>query len=187
MKKTTILTSVFALLAVSFVNAQTEAGHITVGSSISSLSFSKNGTAFGIAPSLGFFVVNGFAIGLTPSIGGSYVKSSSGNTTFKSTTTLYGVGPFVKFYIGKTQVRPFLYGSFNFSHAETKYTSTVGNVSTETKSTTESKYFSIGGGVARFINNHVSVEAGGNYLIYPNIENANTFQISLGFHIFLGK
>ena len=145
MKKTFFLTMALCFFALSVSEAQVNKGRILLGVStslsyvnfgsdimslgFSSIKFKANSmenvdpdvikvTTLNLSPKIGYFVINNLALGLNLSIGSSIDKPESGG---KNTTTSFGLGPFVRYYIPGSKVMPFFEISSLFGSISEKY------------------------------------------------------------------
>ena len=162
--KTLTLISVFVLtIGTGLLNAQTSQGSVLIGVS-STLSLAGSGsdlmglgfssikyksdidgfensdsdkmTSINLQPKIGYFVNDNLALGLDLNIALSSEKN--GEDGDKYSQTLLGAGPFVRYYIPKSKVSPFIEISGSFGSLKDKYNSEDGFKSSIT---------SIGGGV----------------------------------------
>ena len=177
-----------------FVNllpAQTEKGKLVIGGNVDiseSIQSTTSTFNFTLQPSFGAFVINNFAIGGTYSFtaGSSDVLNSNDSRTTTTTLTTL-VGPFLKYYIGKKAMKPFISANGGYS-VYTRIRSTTGNSSA---SLTNYDGFSTGGsvGLAYFLNPHISIESA-LYLQasgYQTQVPSQRFGFSLGLYAFLDK
>lgn len=174
------------LLLGNCATAQTERGRFLIGGSadISSARQGKNSNFnLGLSPSFGVFVVKGFAIG------GRYSFAVSSNRNFDNkqlkyiTTTTFtsGIGPQFKYYPGKKQLK----GLISFTPLYTTSTTL------REKNVSGTNGFNISGnaGIAYFLNNNISLEAG----IYAAVAGAvkqlpvTRIGFQLGFFAFIDK
>jgi outer membrane protein len=138
-----------------FAKAQTTSGQMMIGGSfgISSVNYdNSNGSdysSFTLAPSFGYFVKDNFAVGLSVSVGNSKSGTGAGQTTSSS----FGVGPFVRLYKFTSNEKFAFFGNAGISFGNTK--SENGNVITD-KSNTIS--LGIAPGFAYFFNEHWAAE-----------------------------
>jgi hypothetical protein len=112
-------------------------------------------TSIDFEPHIGIFVVKNLAIGLSLDVYYSLEKNSSNDD--KSSTTLLEGSPFVRFYIGNGKVKPFVQGKVGIGLENFKDMPVVG-----TSTTDKYTVFNFGfmGGVALFLNDHVSLDLG---------------------------
>lgn len=184
--KKRLSTTLLLLALVQFTFAQALKGQLQVGGS-GDLSMTYNGTTstfnLSIAPSLGIFVVNGFAVGGRYSIGINNVRSfDTKNNVYTSTITFTTlIGPALKYYIGKKQLKGLLSASGAYTVTTSIHKTDVGN---------RNGFSVMGlGGLAYFLNPHLSVETGfyvsatGGEKILPT----SRFGISVGLFAFLDK
>lgn len=166
------------LLALTFIsgaiiaNAQTEKGDWMVGGGFQ-LNTSENDTRIALSPNAGLFVISNLAIG------GNLLFDYSKNGDNKRTD--FGIGPFVRYYFTKTNIRPILQGSFNFLSSRNK---------TPLTSNTENgtSYF-LGGGIAAFISDQVSIDGvlGYSHSKYENFDGSGGFAMTVGFQVYILK
>lgn len=161
MKKVLLLVAVMVMIS-SLSKAQAKKGDILVGAT-SSLNFGSMSssieydgestdigktTEFSFSPGIGYFVVDGLALGLDINWETSINKPDEGDEV---KTSQFLIGPFAKYYFGATNLKPFLESSFGFgsgNNDEQDY-----NISG----------YGLGGGVAVFLNEVVSLEFGLGY------------------------
>ncbi len=184
MKKQAVLLLLTLVFAAAM--AQTEKGHYLVGGAadISSARQGKNSSFnLSMSPTFGVFVVKGLAIG------GRYSFGVSNNRTYdykqlkyvSATTFSSGIGPVIKYYPGKKQLKGLV--TLNGSYT----TSTT----LRDKKVTGTNGFIVGGsaGIAYFINQHVSIESA----FYTNVSGAvdqlpvTRIGFQVGFFVFLDK
>jgi hypothetical protein len=152
MKKVIMLITVLCFLALSAVEAQVNKGrtligvstsfsYVNFGSDLMSLGFAsikqksnapgyvepaaEKFTTFNFLPKFGYFVINNLAIGLDACIASSSEKSGDWS---KYSTTYFGLGPFVRYYVPGSKVMPFfevnsLFGSLNVKDEYQSYSS----------------------------------------------------------------
>ena len=160
MKKSRLLLT-SALLSCGFLNSfgQTEKGKFLVSASSSfdftSLSSkwetdSNSGdagktTGFDLAPSAGYFLGNNLAVGLQLSL--NRVTEKDDADKYTETTTM--LMPFALLYFGKSNVKPFIQAGFGPGWYKAEYS--------DSQSKKLSAY-ELGGGIAIFINQHVSLD-----------------------------
>ncbi len=169
MKKLLILILVVAVLDVS---AQTDKGNIMVGGQLA-LSTNKDGSDFRFNPQFGYFAANNFALGGEM----NFDFSKSGTIRVNE----FGIGPFARYYFGKSQTKPFLVSSVDYVSTTTK------SNNLEVNATGWS--FLAGAGFAAFLNRTVAVEGiiGYRYADYSNTEGSGGLNLSLGFQLYFGK
>lgn len=159
-------------VSISFLNAQTNKGDWMVGGNIK-INTGESNTQIGITPSAASFISKNFAVG--GSIGYEYTKQ--GNVS----SSTFGVGPMARFYMGKTDFRPFFHTHFNFI--------SVKNTTATASTTTSGISYLLGFGGAYFINKNIALEgvAGYNYSAFKNAPTSNGFNFSIGFQVYLKK
>ncbi|WP_075590998.1 outer membrane beta-barrel protein [Labilibacter marinus] len=97
-----------------------------------------------LKPSIGYFVVDNFALGLSI----DYARSKED----KDISTNYLIGPYAIYYFGNSNVRPFLRGDFGYGQVIQNYDGE--------KQKAKAFGYDLGGGVAVFLGNHVSLDFG---------------------------
>ena len=208
--KSTLLIFTFLLASIS-LNAQTQKGNWTFGGS-AGFNFNSTNSKFktdnfesdpdtntqlSFLPSAGYFVIDNLAVGLQVQIANFKSESTfdaGGGDTFESefTTKSTSINPFVRYYFGSNSIRPYVQGQLGFGGSTLK-SETSGSNDDESKNS----LFLYGGfgGVAFFINEHVSIDVGINYTSTRLKDKddprddvrtvSNTFGFGAGFNIFL--
>ncbi len=175
------------------VQAQTEKGMFMVGGSSSiseAIQSTTNTFNLSLAPSFGIFVIRNFVVGgiYSFSVGSSHTVNAT--TDVKSTTTTFNtlVGPYLKYYIGKKNMKPFVTANGGYSvYTQLRSNSSPGS----TLGLTNYDGFSMGAsvGISYFFNPHVALESA----LYVNTSGYQTqipttrFGFSLGLYTFLDK
>jgi hypothetical protein len=181
------------LAQVSALPAQTEKGMFIIGGSANisdAIQSTSNTFSLGLQPSFGAFVIRNFAIGGTYSFTVSSAKTVNASTDVRSTSTTFNtlVGPFLKYYIGKKTMKPFVSANGGYSvYTQIRSNSTPGN----TASITNYDGFQMGAsaGIAYFFNPHVALETA-LYVttsVYQTQIPTTRFGLSLGLYTFLDK
>lgn len=170
MKKTVILifVSIALLLSQEQIKAQTEKGNFLVGGS-SNLGFTSYGTKWetdygsgeqgkfrnlDLTVQSGYFVFNNFAAGL--GIPFSYSKEIEDNDYYVSSSITFI--PFVCWYFGKGKLKPFIAGGIGPGWGKEHYSSDI-----DLKIPTKILACEIDGGLAVFLNEHISLDFGLGY------------------------
>ena len=151
---------------------QTEAGNWLVGGSFG-FRTNKNNSSFTLLPNAAYFFADNFAAGANLTLD----FSKNGNIK----TNDIGFGPFVRYYLGKTPVRPFLTSSIGYLSQSYKTGSA--------KTTTNGYNFLAGLGYAAFISEDIAIEgiAAYNYTDFKNASSYNGFSLNFGFQVYLTK
>lgn len=164
---------ILALAALSFqAQAQTDKGTVMAGGQLS-LTTNKNASSFRLNPNVGFFVGDNLALGGNIRFDFSKAGTVSANE--------FGIGPFMRYYFGKSQAKPFLVFSADYL---------TNKVKTSTAEISNSGYgFLLGLGFAAFLNRNVAIEGigGYNYADYTNAEGNGGFSLSIGFQLYFNK
>lgn len=143
-------------ISLAYVNAQTTAGSIMLGGGITFESTSVSGadtneSEFTFSPSAGYFLMDNFAVGLNLTIGS--IKEEAGGLDEK--TSIFGIGPFARYYIFTNNEKFAFYGQASFSIGSRKYDPGVGN---DIKS--GSFDFRVSPGFSYFFNEHWALDLG---------------------------
>ncbi len=217
MKKITliVIASVFSLTS---LNAQMEQGKMLVGLSTAlNLGGSSSGVmgfgystikyksdadnfnypepanrlSFNLSPKMGFFVIDNLAIGLDVSF--SYSKFNSDEVDYTYKESMYCIGPFVRYYIPTTLVKPFFEIGATFGTYKEKTDGNSQNSEYENSLIT----YGTGFGIAIPIGKKASFDMmlGYNSILEKAKEDnddnyrteANTIGLRLGFVVLLGK
>lgn len=151
-------------------------------------------TFFSIAPSVGYFVFDNLVIGAEVTF--STGKFKSDDSDFKSKNTTIVASPFVRYYFGKTKIKPFLEGSIGLgsSKSESENFPIGDDIVNSTETRTSIFAYNFNGGVAIFLNDFVSIDLGVGYFSTSsknkdnndgNFRNINnTIAFNAGFNIF---
>lgn len=175
------------------LQAQTQKGMYIIGGSTNiseSIQSTTNAFSFSLAPSFGAFVVNNFGIGgsYSLSVGSSRSLNTSNDITSTTTTLTTLVGTFMKYYIGKKTMKPFISANGGYSvYTQIRSNNAPGS----TAGLTNYDGFSMGAsaGIAYFFNPHISLESA----LYITTSGYQTqfpttrFGFSLGLYAFLDK
>jgi hypothetical protein len=154
------------------LQAQTEQGDWLVGGRID-FNSGENTTNVSITPQAGYFVINNLAVG--GSIAFNYSKIGSNKVT------TFGIGPFARYYFTTSNVRPLIHGELNFLNRKIKTSTTDDN-------DTGLNIF-LGGGVAIFVSDNVSLEPiiGYNNVKYKDVDGSGGFRFGFGFQVYINK
>jgi opacity protein-like surface antigen len=150
--------------------AQTEKGDWLIGGLLE-LNTAKNNSTFEFSPNAGYFFIDNLAIGAKLIF--SYDKL--GDLKVNS----FGVGPFVRYYFGETNIKPFFAGDFDFQNQ--KITTSLG-------SNTENAFnYFLGGGAAFFINENVAVDVilGYRHTKVKEEEGNGGLNLRVGFQVYI--
>jgi len=152
---------VAVLACLSFpANAQTEKGNFLISASSnldftsSSIKLKKGDTSndggdrgtFELTPAAGYFVANNLALGVMVSLESLNEKEEDGDKYTETTTMLL---PFAILYFGKSNVKPFVQAAFGPGWEKWGY---------DEKEKESITGFQLGGGLAVFVNQHVSLD-----------------------------
>jgi len=155
------------------ISAQTSSGSMMLGGGLnfSSTSFqngSSGGSGVTFSPGFGYFISDNLAVGTSLTLS----SSRTGTGANKSTSSSFGLGPFVRYYIFTSNESFGFFGQGQISFASGKTDPAVGGI---TKS--NSFAISIFPGAAYFFNEHWALELAINGFIFstndPNTSNDN--------------
>ncbi len=168
-----ILLSIFLLSAFAVSNAQTDKSDWMVGGNFR-LNTSDNNTEIALTPNGGIFVIDNLAIGGNLTL--SYTEAGSVKVTS------FGIGPFVRYYFTKANVRPIFHFNLNFVSDKTKISGLASN-------TDDGINYFLGGGAAIFISDQVSIDGlmGYYHSSLSGFKGSGGFALSIGFQVYLLK
>jgi hypothetical protein len=163
---------IFCIILSAKTSAQTEKGTIMAGGQLA-LRTANNASNFRLNPNFGYFFRDNFAFGGNLNLDFSKQGTISSNT--------FGIGPFMRYYFGKSQAKPFAVVNANY------LTQTVKTGSTSVNSSGFGFLFGLG--FAAFLNRNVAVEGitGYDYSDYSNAKGAGGFSLSLGFQLYFNN
>lgn len=205
----------FLFLGIAFLaNGQTEKGKILIGgetklnfTSLNSIWKSDDGNGkegnilnFDFSPQFGLFVKDNFALGVQLPLTYSFEKKEN---VHKYSSTSVALAPFIRYYFGKNNIKPYLHGGVGLGYQKYKY----GNYGLYPDSEPDPGFnpildlnygmflYELGGGISIFINEKTSIDVG---LGYSSIssksleDNDNNYRIitrgiglGLGFSVIL--
>ncbi|GAB3955699.1 hypothetical protein GCM10028805_43900 [Spirosoma harenae] len=188
--KAFLISLTLLVIGFSTAMAQTERGHSLMGVNVGNITIptaKDAGTIISLQPTYGWFVSDGLVIGA----GIPFFNVSQNGTR----ATQIGVAPFLRYYMGPSQVKPFLGASVGVVNTS------ISGPGVNSASSTDALY-SFTGGVAFFINQSVSFDLGLTYTgggtgafntvltgtanaLTPNVPKA--LNLSLGFQVYFGK
>ena len=212
MKKTLFLISAICFLSMSMLNAQFEKGRILFGLSTSSnnlYSMYSGGSAnflqlgfttlntksdvsnssekirtFNLSPRVGYFIAKNLAAGLDI----NYSFMSMGTGSNKETITLWGIGPFIRYYLPLKKIAP-------FAEVEGSFGSAGDNYSGGNEKSSISSFFG-GIGLAVPVGDKFAFDLMGGYVSTTTKAEQNnpdnerdilgTFGVKVGFQLYIG-
>ena len=207
--KTLLYSLLLVAVSVSAATAQTEKGRWTVGVSVGNFNYQNRGDGYAaftgnLSPSAGYFIASNLVIGTGVPLSLSTSKQGQGYPYVqKSTVTGIGLSPFVRYYFGKSPLRPYVGLSYSYVRNSSQYKTQLGDVSNNGYSSTVTPTV----GIAYFVNRNVALNAGLNYNIQTNESGYLTFtgqtnptpiimsaksenkslSLNIGFQLFFGK
>ena len=147
------------------------------------------------SPQIGIFVADGFALGVELPISYSTSKreASIGVVGFNSSSTLFAVTPFLRYYFGKSNIRPYLHGKAGLGSSKTEITfeSFSTHVAIPPVYLASRRFlYEIGGGLGIFLNDKISLDFGVGFAsqsIIPDEDtNSNNSSITSGLGFGIG-
>lgn len=172
----------FALLFTGFygVHAQTERGSVMAGGNMRLHIPTNDGdnvqqSYFSLNPTLGFFIANNLAIGAGIPIKSDRYTNDGNRTTRRSSSI--GFAPFLRYYIGESDIKPFLGARFGIEHFKTVETN-------QADRTDDAVFVGFGAGIAFFLNEHVALEPSISYDAYSRGNTNSSFNFNVGFQVY---
>lgn len=209
--KTFLFSLVFLLAVASIGNAQTEKGRLTVGAQIGSFSYqNQNGgrnISVSISPSAGYFIADGLVIGTGIPLSIVNGKNTDDNSyySYKNKSSTIGLAPFIRYFVGKNKLKPYLSVAYSYSKLTLSNTSNSQNGPSSYDGKGKITSFVPTIGLAYFISQNLGLTIGLNYNINhqdqeinytfsgnppsTTVNNSDTKSVSLGvgFQLFIGK
>lgn len=191
------------------IKAQTERGHWTLGAQIGNLTYKdqsgSSSFSASLSPSAGYFVTNGLVVGTGVPISMFTQKSTiASDYTFNYSGTGIGLSPFIRYFLGKHALKPYVglaysYSKINFKSHTSDPTGAYDLTGKDTFTTVVPTL-----GLACFINQNLGFTLGLNYNINHNDQQTLTItppssnpsfsgytsrslSLGLGFQLFIGK
>jgi outer membrane protein len=109
------------------------------------------------APQIGYFIIDNLAIGFEFPVSYTNEKEESGN---KYTSTTMAFAPFLRYYIGQGNVKPYIQGSIGGGNIKMKYDLAMG---LDDEITGGMFLYQVSGGIGIFVNDYVSFDFGLGY------------------------
>jgi hypothetical protein len=152
--------------------AQIEKGTMLAGGAFS-LQTTKNNSRFSLNPNIGYFVAKNLAVGAALSV--NFAKQGA------IKTTELGIGPYARYYFGKSDTKPFVVAEASYLTASNK-TAGIKNSSTGVG-------YLLGGGFAAFVSDMVAIEgiAGYNYSDFNGTAGSGGFAMRIGFQLYFNR
>lgn len=207
--KTLTLIVCLASTLMAKVEAQTEKGRWTVGAEVGNFTYQNqygNQSFTGsLSPSGGYFITNGLVVGTgIPVSFATQTFSTINSSDGRYTTTAIGLAPFVRYFIGRSKLKPFLGVTYSYSKAVGKYQADPRRGGAESRTEGYATSLIPNVGVAYFINRNLALNVGINYNInhqeyetvrtsptVPGQSNSDTntesLSLGIGFRLFIGK
>jgi len=153
-------------------SAQVEKGAMLAGGQMA-IKTNKGNSSFVLNPTFGYFIAENTALGAALTLNFTKKGEVQSNN--------FGLGPFFRYYFGKSQTKPFFVTQVDFLSQTTK--------TSATKIDATGWGFLIGLGFAAFINDNVAVEGitGYNYADFSNADGSGGFSLSLGIQFYFNR
>ncbi|GAB3247150.1 hypothetical protein GCM10027347_02550 [Larkinella harenae] len=164
--KTAKLTLFLMLAILSGAVAQTEKGRWLVGAQVGNVSYQKIKDNRGhivnvnVNPTGGYFLMDNFLVGVTVPFSSNTISFDSPASFSGPNTRSIGIGPFVRYYVGKSAVKPYLGVDYTYNRKVGIYNN-INSTDYRLKGSSNSLAPTLG--VAYFINRHILLSAGLNY------------------------
>jgi outer membrane protein W len=192
MKKTLLLLTVLLLMFFP-VLAQTDKGSWLMGGSAGldyTVQTSGRTLNASLSPQTGYFLADNFALGLRLPLGlqSNYTETLSADgiqTENRTLTYRAGIGPFVRYYFGKSAIRPFINAGTDYQFSRTRI---AVNGSEQARIRVEDSYSISGGaGMAYFISQFVGLESqlGYTYFRSDELNKYSRLGLSVGLQIYI--
>ncbi len=190
--KNTLLPLVLFCLCLS-LHAQTDQGSMLVGGSAGlDYTVQSNNKVFNasLSPQGGYFVVDNFAVGLRIPLGLQSISSkaaASSGSEIESNTLTYrvGIGPFARYYFGKSAIRPFVNAGADYQFSRTREKDSF---SEQRRVQREDSYSIFGGaGMAYFLSTFVGLETqlGYTYFRSGELNRYSRLGLTVGLQIYI--
>lgn len=179
------------------LRAQTDQGSMLVGGSAGldyTVQSANKVFNASLSPQGGYFLVDNFAVGLRMPLGLQSISSISSavpnsDATNKTRTLTYrvGVGPFVRYYFGKSAIRPFVNGGADYQYSRTRVKDSY---PAQVRTEREDSYSIFGGaGMAYFISQFVGLETqlGYTYFRSDKLNKYSRLGLTVGLQIYIPR
>lgn len=169
MKSLKAFVAVFICVLIAYsAEAQTKGNLLVGGGSALNMSFMSDKIDFdgdlqdggktsniSFTPIIGYLFTNNLAAGIELPFA---IQSYKDENDDKESITTMAIAPFVRYYFGASNVKPFLHGGIGIGN--TKYKTDENGSESETVGLS---VWQVGGGVAMFVNENISVDLGLSY------------------------
>lgn len=174
----------FACVGIRAGNAQTQAGNIMWGASISDIGvdFQEGNTAFelSLTPKVGYFIKDDMALGPAVSVG---LNTSDGYTSFT-----WGVGGFGRYFLPSSSDTEVVRGSRWFFEANAGLTGSNVDVEGEESTSTNGLGIGFGPGLSYFVTDRIALEGLLKYTLgvgFGSSTTTNRINLGIGFQIYI--
>lgn len=124
---------------------------VKLNSEFGGVSFEYDSNHFSFSPSIGWLVVDGLALAITMDY--ESTKEKIEEEAYKKSTFL--IGPSITYFFGSSNIKPFILGEYLFGSSKTDDDGDETTISVNG--------WGLGGGVAFFLNQHISLNLGLGY------------------------
>lgn len=153
------------------LHGQTEKGHVLIGGeaklnfTFQKIDYTGKKTYGEFSPQIGIFVADGLALGVELPISYSSSKREATISEFgiNSSSTLFAVTPFIRYYFGTSLIRPYLHGKAGLGSKEIEITFEPFQTNIIVPPVYQSYrvfLYEIGGGLGIFLNDKISLDFG---------------------------
>ncbi len=205
--KKAILTITSTLLFCSALWAQTDKGRWQIGAQIGNFKYQNEGQyavkafAGSITPTVGYFLANNLLVGTGIPVSYSTAYLNYPSVYLKTYQLSYGLSPFINYYFGKGNWKPFVGVAYGFNQSVSYYKSSFQD---ESKTKGHSTVIAPHVGVAYFVSRSIALNLGLNFNIQHQIplnadiipvsqagfvdhDDAKYFSLDIGFQLYFGK
>jgi outer membrane protein len=137
-----------------------------------------------LSPQIGFFVADGLALGVELPVMYSSEKDEDDD---KYSTTSFAFAPFLRYYFGTSNVKPYFHGAVGLGSMKMKFDPASGS---SADASARMFLYELGGGLGIFLNDKVSLDIGLGYAsvsLKPTEDNdVNYKDITSGFGLGIG-
>ncbi|WP_165840909.1 outer membrane beta-barrel protein [Larkinella punicea] len=166
--KTTGFTLLLLLTLVSAALAQTEKGRWQVGAQVGNLTYQRykvydgHSLSVNLTPSAGYFVARNLLAGVSVPFSNTSNSYKAGPSDYNNRSI--GIGPFIRYYVGNSNVKPFVGIGFTYNSTAIRYESLLNLNDIKLKGSSTNLVPAVG--AAWFINRNVLLSAGFGYSFY---------------------
>ncbi|KAA9357517.1 outer membrane beta-barrel protein [Larkinella humicola] len=166
--KTTGFTGLLLMTLVSVALAQTEKGRWQVGAQVGNLTYQRYKVSKGhmltvnLTPSVGYFVAKNLLAGVSIPFSNTSNSFQPGPSDYNNRSI--GIGPFIRYYVGNSSIKPFAAIGFTYNSTATHHGNVLNLNNVNLKGSSTNLVPAVG--AAWFINRNVLLSAGFGYSFY---------------------